>query len=218
MTLYNHPKFGFSDEADLAHRTKFRSWDKRLNPSQAYADSGWVIVTEVQPAYDGSVVTGQLSRVMVSSSQYEYRVNDRPWSTAVDVIANAEQKCRAAIDAAVETGKALMIPYTLPAGSQLNNVDAAGQQVNLPLVHPILGEDYWIRVGTSLPARGFNDIERFGAFEGRIDVPKAFVSDLLKTMASIGSPATTKRLDLEDAFLRATSEAEYDAIRNSITA
>lgn len=199
-----------------ALRAKIRTWEKR-----GYLPEGWVKLTESEPVYDDSLLTGTKElTVDEGGTTYSWTVGGVRWDQCVDVVANARKKCREIVDAAVAAAQAATIPYTLPAGSKLNNVDAAGTQVNLPAVHSVEGDKYWPNVALSMELKAktgtMGVTERFGAVEGRIDIPADEVMPLLTMLLPKLSGSLTNRLDIEDQFDKAATAEEYDAIRLAI--
>ena len=218
MIYYNQSLNLWSDNLQsvpnqaIALRAKIRTWDARGFPAEP-----WVAVTESEPVYDGSPLTGAKSRTLdESGNTYSWTVNGVHWSQAVDTLAQAQQRCRTAIDAATSEAQAATIEYTIPANGKLNGVESAGQVVELWMIHPEV-VTYWIDYKSMFDARGAFSTEEFDCTTGRVEIPGDQIAAVFALVATQGSIRRTGWRRLENAFQQATTAEQYDAIRASLT-
>ena len=195
-----------------ALRAKFRTWDARGFPAEP-----WVAVTESEPIYDGSPLTGERVRTLdEAGNTYSWTVGGVHWSQVVDTLAQARQRCREAIDAASSGAQQATIEYTIPAGGKLNDVDAVGQTVDLWMIHPEV-VTYWVDFKTMFDSRGVFATEEFDCTTGRVEIPGDEMAAVFALVATQGSIRRTGWRRLENAFQQATTAQQYDAIRESLS-
>jgi hypothetical protein len=217
MIYYNHSLNLWSDNLQsvpnqaTALRAKFRTWDARGFPA-----AGWVAVTESEPVYEGSPLTGAKVRTLdEAGSTYSWTVGGVHWSERVDTLVQARQRCREAIDGATSGAQQAVIPYTIPAGGKLNGVDAEGQTVDLWMIHPDVAP-YWVDFKSMFDARGAFETEELDCTTGRVEIPGDQMNAVFALVATQGSIRRTGWRRLEHAFAAAETVEQYDAIRASI--
>jgi hypothetical protein len=195
-----------------ALRAKFRAWDARGFPA-----AGWVAVTESEPVYDKSPLTGNKVRVLdAGGTTYSYIVGEVRWNLAIDTLAVARKRARTAIDSATSGAQQQTIEYTIPAGGKLNGVEAAGETVSLWMIHPAV-ETYWVDFRSMFMARGASETEEFDCTTGRVEISGTDMPAVFALVATQGSIRRTGWRRLESMFSLAETAAQYDAITAEIT-
>ena len=194
-----------------ALRNKFAAWDRRGFPA-----NGWVALTESEPVYDGSPLTGTKVRTIdAGGTTFSWTVDGVRWDQCVDDLTQARKRCRDTIDAATGGAQALTIEYTIPSGGTLNEVPADGQTVELWMIHPAV-ETYWVDFKTMYDARGAFDREEFDCTTGRVNIAGADMPAVFSLVATHGSLRRTAWRRLESAFDSCTTAAQYDGLRSQI--
>lgn len=218
MIYYNSELNLWSDnlqsvpQQSQALRAKFRAWDARGFPA-----AGWVAVTESSPVFDNSPLTGAKVRTLdEGGATYSWMVGEVRWNNAIDTLAVAQQRARTAIDSATSGAQQQTIEYTIPSGGKLNGVAAAGETVELWMIHPAV-ETYWVDFKSMFDARGAFEVEEFDCTTGRVEIPGSEMPAVFALVATQGSIRRTGWRRLESQFSLAQTVADYDAITAAIT-
>lgn len=202
----------FAHEAPLSdQRNRFRVWDASADPDSCYREAGWVTLTESEPVYDGSPVTGKLGYLANEDGTFTRTVGVSPWHEAIDEDVKKRQEAQAAIAQAAAASLAAGVPIKLPPGSLLDGADAGGQVVRCHLDgHERDG--YWQGVYLAVQADKFTP--KFDTMDGRVCVDRRYMETICNFVFDAKSPAMTAERDAKRLIEIGDTEAVMALVAN----